>query len=105
MNVLMTIAVVGATAIGQAEEAATVVFLFAFGGWLEARALSRTRSSISELMTLAPPAATDPGARFRVRASQGAPLPGAGELAPGGGANAEPGDAIAGERRRSWRKA
>jgi Cd2+/Zn2+-exporting ATPase len=57
MNVLMTIAVVGATAIGQVEEAATVVFLFAFGGWLEARALSRTRSSIGELMALAPPIA------------------------------------------------
>ena len=54
MNVLMTIAVVGATAIGQVEEAATVVFLFAFGGWLEARALARTRSSIRGLMELAP---------------------------------------------------
>jgi len=54
MNVLMTIAVVGAAAIGQVEEAATVVFLFAFGGWLEARALSRTRSSIRGLMELAP---------------------------------------------------
>ena len=54
MNVLMTIAVVGAAAIGQVEEAATVVFLFALGGWLEARALSRTRSSIRGLMELAP---------------------------------------------------
>ena len=44
MNVLMTIAVVGATAIGQVEEAAAVVFLFSFGGWLEARALARTRT-------------------------------------------------------------
>lgn len=55
MNVLMTIAVVGAAAIGQFEEAATVVFLFAFGGWLEARALARTRNSIRGLMELAPP--------------------------------------------------
>ena len=54
MNVLMTTAIVGALAIGQIGEAATVVFLFAFGGWLEARTLSRTRSSIRDLMALAP---------------------------------------------------
>ncbi len=55
MNVLMTLAVLGAIAIGEFEEAATVVFLFALGGWLEARALNRTRSSIRGLMDLAPP--------------------------------------------------
>ncbi len=54
MNVLMMIAVVGAFGIGAYSEAATVVFLFALGGWLESRALARTRSSIRDLMSLAP---------------------------------------------------
>ena len=54
MNVLMTIAVFGAVCIGQIAEAATVVFLFALGGWLEARALAKTRGSIRELMQFAP---------------------------------------------------
>jgi Zn2+/Cd2+-exporting ATPase len=54
MNVLMTIAVVGAAAIGQWSEGATVVFLFAFGGLLESRSLARTRRSIRDLMRLTP---------------------------------------------------
>jgi len=54
MNVLMMIAVIGAFGIGAYSEAATVVFLFALGGWLESRALARTRSSIRDLMSLAP---------------------------------------------------
>ncbi len=57
MNVLMTIAVIGAAAIGQWSEGATVVFLFALGGLLEARSLARTRRSIRELMQLTPPRA------------------------------------------------
>ncbi len=57
MNVLMSIAVLGAAAIGQWQEGATVIFLFALGGWLEARALTRTRRSIRDLMDLTPPQA------------------------------------------------
>ena len=57
MNVLMTVAVLGAVGIGQWSEAAAVVFLFALGGWLEARALARTRTSIRDLMDLTPPVA------------------------------------------------
>ncbi len=54
MNVLMIVAVTGALAIGEPIEAASVVFLFTLGGWLESRALSKTRGSIRALMELAP---------------------------------------------------
>jgi Zn2+/Cd2+-exporting ATPase len=54
MNVLMLIAVTGAFALGELIEAASVVFLYTLGGWLESRALARTRSSIRDLMELAP---------------------------------------------------
>jgi Cd2+/Zn2+-exporting ATPase len=57
MNVLMTVAVFGAAAIGQWGEAATVYFLFALGGLLESRSLERTRRSIRDLIDLAPPTA------------------------------------------------
>lgn len=54
MNVLMTVAIIGALAIGEYSEAAMVVFLFSIGGLLEARSLARTRQSVRELMSLAP---------------------------------------------------
>jgi Cd2+/Zn2+-exporting ATPase len=57
MNVLMSVAVVGAVAIGHWSEAASVIWLFALGGLLESRALARTRRSIRDLMDLAPPKA------------------------------------------------
>ncbi len=57
MNLLMTIAVMGAAAIGDWGEAATVVLLFAFGGTLQSYTLERTRSSIRGLMDLSPPTA------------------------------------------------
>lgn len=54
MNVLMSIAVIGAAGIGEWLEGAMVVFLFSVGGLLEARSLARTRSSIRDLMDLSP---------------------------------------------------
>ncbi len=57
MNVLMTVAVLGAAAIGEWAEGAAVVFLFAVGGMLESRSLARTRRSIRDLMELTPPVA------------------------------------------------
>jgi len=54
MNVLMTIAVIGAAFIGEWAEGAMVVFLFSLGGLLESRALERTRRSIRDLMDLSP---------------------------------------------------
>jgi Cd2+/Zn2+-exporting ATPase len=55
INVLMVIAVVGAVAIRQFEEAAMVVSLFALAQWLEAQSLDRARQAIGKLLDLAPP--------------------------------------------------
>lgn len=54
IEMLMTIAVVGAIAIGAAEEAALVVFLFAVGELLEGIAAGRARSGIKALAEIAP---------------------------------------------------
>ena len=58
MNVLMTLAMIGAAAIGQWSEAALVAFLFSLGTVLQVATLERTRRAISGLMKLAPPTAT-----------------------------------------------
>lgn len=58
MNVLMSIAVLGAAALGEWGEGATVFFLFCVGGLLESRSLARTRRSIRDLMDFAPAVAT-----------------------------------------------
>ncbi len=57
MNVLMTLAALGAAAIGQWSEAGLVVFLFALGTVLQAATLERTRHAITGLMELTPPEA------------------------------------------------
>ena len=54
INVLMVIAVVGAMFIGEYEEAAMVVTLFAAAQWLEAQSLDRARKAIGKLIDLAP---------------------------------------------------
>jgi len=53
INVLMVVAVVGAVAIRQFEEAAMVVSLFAAAQWLEAQSLDRARKAIGQLLNLA----------------------------------------------------
>ena len=54
INVLMTIAVVGALSIGEWAEAATVVFLFALAQWLESASLERVRGAVRSLMDCTP---------------------------------------------------
>ncbi|MBI4418802.1 MAG: cadmium-translocating P-type ATPase [Ignavibacteriales bacterium] len=58
MNFLMTIAVIGAVAIGEHAEGAAVIVLFAVSLLLEALATDRSRRAIESLMNLSPPTAT-----------------------------------------------
>ena len=96
IEALMTIAAVGALAIGAAEEAAVVVFLFALGELLEGVAAGRARQGIRALSALVPtealleegdtartvPAATlAPGQVVRVR--PGDRIPADGEIVEG----------------------
>ncbi|MFN2745195.1 heavy metal translocating P-type ATPase [Bacillus sp. z60-18] len=57
MNVLMSAAAIGAALIGEWVEGATVIWLFAIGNFLQTKSIDRTRSSIRDLMDLAPPEA------------------------------------------------
>lgn len=54
IDVLVTIAVIGAFIIGEFTESAIVTFLFLFGAFLEQRTLNKTRSAIKELTQMAP---------------------------------------------------
>lgn len=65
INFLMSLAVIGAVAIGQWPEAAMVVFLFAVAELIESLSLTRARNAVHGLLKLAPDLAT-------VRTSAGA---------------------------------
>lgn len=57
IDVLVTIAVLGAFLIRNFEESAIVTFLFLFGAYLEQRTLNKTRSAIKKLTEMAPESA------------------------------------------------
>ena len=92
MNFLMSLAVLGAAAIGQWPEAAVVIFLFALAEMIEALSLDRARNAIKGLMAMTPDTATvqaepgvwrdmparavPPGAIVRVKPGERVPLDG-----------------------------
>ena len=58
INALMVIAVIGAAALGDWIEAASVVWLFGIAQWLESWSMDRARRAIRSLAELAPATAT-----------------------------------------------
>ncbi|MCL4765505.1 MAG: cation-translocating P-type ATPase [Hyphomicrobiaceae bacterium] len=54
IELLVTIAAVGALIIGEVWEAAAVTFLFMLGAWLEMRTMGQTRGALKELLSAAP---------------------------------------------------
>jgi len=57
MNLLMTVAIIGAIALGEFFEASTVAFLFALSLALEAWSIGRARRAVAALLDLSPPTA------------------------------------------------
>ena len=92
IHVLMGLAVAGAVALGQWDEAATVAFLFGLSEALEAMSLERARRAVRTLLEIAPETAervepdgttqvvaaaeVQPGERVRVRAGARVPVDG-----------------------------
>ncbi len=54
MNLLMSLAVVGAVILGDHLEAASIVFLFSFAQWLETYSVDRSRKSIRQMIDFTP---------------------------------------------------
>ena len=88
MNVLMSVATVGAVGIGQWAEAASVVVLFAAGNALQVYAIDRTRGAVRALANLAPD-------EVLVRRGDAERLVAAGEVAVGETVVVRPGERLA----------
>jgi Cd2+/Zn2+-exporting ATPase len=72
IHVLMSLAIAGALALGEWEEAAAVAFLFGLSEALEAMSLDRARNAVRQLLEIAPESAEllgPDGTRTRVPAS------------------------------------
>jgi Zn2+/Cd2+-exporting ATPase len=92
INLLMSIAAIGAVLIGEYLEGATVIFLFAIGESLEGYTADRARDSLRSLMELAPAQA------IRIRrdeASYREEIIPVGQLVPGDTILVKPGERIA----------
>lgn len=76
MNVLMIVTVVGAVAISEWVEAATIAFLFSVSDYLESRTMERAYRSIGSLLDIAPKEATVLRDGAQVRVPVGALKPG-----------------------------
>jgi Cd2+/Zn2+-exporting ATPase len=87
INLLMTIAVAGAVAIGEWPEAAMVTFLFAVAELIESRSVDRARDAIRGLMAMTPETA-------RVRRGGEWMEIAAGEIRPGETVQVRPGDRV-----------
>ena len=73
IDVLMGLAILGAVALGQWDEAATVAFLYGLSEALEGLSLDRARRSIRALLDLAPPTAERIAADGTVERGAGQP--------------------------------
>lgn len=87
IEMLMSVAVVGAVVIGAMEEAALVIILFLIGEWLESVATAKARDGISELISLAPATA------WRLEGDGAKEVP-TQALAPGDRIQVRPGDRV-----------
>lgn len=89
MNFLMSLAVIGACALGQWPEAAVVIFLFAAAEMIEALSVDRARNAIKQLMAMTPDTATIQG-----QAGEWVEMP-ASTVAIGAVARVKPGERLA----------
>jgi len=91
MNLLVAVSLLGAAALGEWAEGATLAFLYGLAGRLEAMSLERARRSVARLLALMPAQASlvhgdhehrvdaeslKPGARVRIRAGERVPCDG-----------------------------
>jgi Cd2+/Zn2+-exporting ATPase len=88
MNFLMTIAILGAVAVGETVEGAAIAFLFALSELLETFAVDRARGSVAALLDLAPQRAV------RLREDGTEELVPVDELRPGDRVVVRPGDRV-----------
>ena len=75
MSLLMSVAVIGAIAIGQWPEAAVVIWLFAVAELIEAYSLERARNAVRSLMTLTPDTASVKAVDCGGAPTRNSPLP------------------------------
>ena len=96
IDLLVSVAAIGAVIIGQYWEAAAVTFLFAIGHALETATLNKTRSALAELVAVAPDVAIVMRDGEQVEVSAGAVIMGETVLVKNGAKVPVDGDVISG---------